>query len=234
MDKEKVKEEREGIELEKFKISIKFISPILGSAPPQETLSFYLAKQDEERKKQERRLKTEQEHQLSEATYTPEEKLPDDLPSEEKITRFRKDEHGVYLTNFQVKGFFKSAGEALTLQLKVKAIKSKIDRYVFIMPHKLYLHRDGKIIQTHDQLNLRPLTAMTMQGKRTSITVSEQIDSADIPELEVTMIKNSEITKDKLLSMLAYGTLSGISQWRNAGYGQFEYKLIGQRYSILP
>jgi hypothetical protein len=39
------------------------------------------------------------------------------------------------------------------------------------------------------------------------------------------VMKNSPLTREVLESLLSYGQLKGLGQWRNAGYGTFTYIL---------
>src|SRR3990167_507323 len=64
---------------------------------------------------------------------------------EKSWTGFRSDEKGLFLFDYMVLGFLKAAGEALKSQVELKAIRSKIDKFVFVFPRKLYLN-NGKVI----------------------------------------------------------------------------------------
>lgn len=46
--------------------------------------------------------------------------------------------------DYQIRGFFKSALNALEYDNKIKQAKSKVDKYLFIAPRKIHILRDGK------------------------------------------------------------------------------------------
>ena len=74
---------------------------------------------------------------------------------------------------------------------------------------------DGNRIKNIDGHLERPLRAETMQGPRVSLAKSEYLNEG----------WNFTATI-RVKQMLDYGALKGLLQWRNAGYGSFEYEVI--------
>ena len=80
-----------------------------------------------------------------------------------------------FIYDYQFKGFFKSACSAMnkvsgSLSSKLKAFKKEIDLRVFVKDRE-------NIIENYETITecQRPLRAMTMQGERVSLAISEEI-----------------------------------------------------------
>jgi len=142
------------------------------------------------------------------------------------------DDGHLVIGNHVIKGLFKAALLALKDQLSIGSPKSKIDNYVFIQPTYLPIMRDGKPITEPDCYNERSLRAETMQGPRVSLASSEQINTQWTVEVEIRLVENSGTAKSKpvtfetIETLLDYGALKGLGQWRNAGNGSFTWERI--------
>jgi len=130
-------------------------------------------------------------------------------------TGFFKDERGVYIMDYHIKGFLKEAGNVLKDAIGIKNLRSKIDNYVFVYPRKIY------IAPFPSGWLERPLRAMTMQGPRVSLARSEVVDEGISFEVEIEVLPNKEIDFDVIEKLLDYGCRKGLGQWRNGGYGTF-------------
>jgi hypothetical protein len=145
-------------------------------------------------------------------------------------TGFMKDEKGYFIYEYMFKGFFKSAADALAPQIKVaktkkdgtqiseaiKAVDSKIDRFLFVSPRRIYFHKfevDGVIE--------RPLRGMTPKGPRVTLARSDCFNPGLQIEFALTLFPNKEITWEIIELWLEYGVFSGLGQFRNGGYGRF-------------
>lgn len=197
------------IKIQELKIKINFIQPILGSLPAdRELYTKFMAKK-------------------APAEWLAEEEkeaLPEDY--DKGVTVFPQDDKGIFLYNYHIKGFLKHAGNVLKEQLKIKNLRGKLDDYLFIKERKIYLYRDGKIIQEEDEILERPLRGMTMQGERVTLVASEMINPPCECMFTIQLVEHKEITIDTIKTLLDYGKLLGIGQWRNGGYGQFEWEEI--------
>ena len=232
------------IETLELVVKFNFISDILGTAPSPELLKRDFFKTIGKKALKDAKKLEEETEGLSTKAYTEEDyKVSKSEEGEEKsneitqITYFRKDDKGVYLPNFMVKGFLKAAAQALKEQINLPNPRAKIDRYVFIFPNKIYLYRNGNVLKKHKDEYIRPIRAMTPKGERTSLVSSERIEaSEDNPvitdEIRIVLIKNKEIDLKKLKKMLEYGFYSGISQFRSAGFGRFKWELISQTEEV--
>lgn len=158
------------------------------------------------------------------------------LPDEEQkgITVFLQDDEDascMYL-DYQIRGFFKSALNALEYGNKIKQAKSKVDKYLFIAPRKIHILRDGKRVYDTDEDCERSLRADTMQGPRTTVTASEQINAPWEMTFTVRLIQNSgskssaALTFEAIEDALDYGQLCGLGQWRNGGHGRFTWERV--------
>lgn len=140
-------------------------------------------------------------------------------------TGFMQDEKGIFFYEYVLKGFFKSAGIALKDQTGLKNVKSKIDRFVFISPRRLYIKKDGKHIKTVDGVNERSLRAETMQGPRVTLARSDYISEGATLAVTINVVENkSGVDVSMLKELLDYGQFSGLGQFRNGGYGRFTWE----------
>lgn len=148
-----------------------------------------------------------------------------------KITVFARDDRGLHLWDYHFRGFLKEAARALRLTVPgrrratVNLTDNLLQQYVYVFPRRLYLMREGKIIKEPDGLFSRPLRAMTMQGPRVSIAVSEYVDPPVSFEAKL-FILDGPITGEVVESLLPYGQLAGIGQWRSGSHGRFVAELM--------
>lgn len=198
------------MKVHEMRVRIKFTQPLLGSMPADEELytKFIASKAPAEW------LVDEEVEDIPEVDY------------DKGVTVFPQDKQGIFLYNYHIKGFFKHAGNVLKDQLKIKNLRSKLDDYLFIKERKIYLIRDGKIIQEEDRILERPLRAKTMQGERVALASSEVIDPPAEAIFTVQLLEHKEVKMDTIKELLDYGRFMGIGQWRNASFGSFEWEEI--------
>ena len=156
------------------------------------------------------------------------------LPGEEErgITVFLQDDEdsSCMCLDYQVRGFFKNALNALEYDNKIKQARSKVDKFLFVAPRKIHILKDGERVYDTDEDCERSLRADTMQGPRTTVTASEQIDAPWQMEFTVRLIKNKEskssaaLTWEAVEEALDYGQLCG--QWRTGGHGRFTWERV--------
>lgn len=159
-----------------------------------------------------------------------ESKKPDDIrdievdsveKKEEKgWTGFLKDDKGLYIYDYMIRGFLKYAGNVLkdTEGIKTKALKNKISKWVFVFPRKIYFN-----IPKADGLIERPLRGQTPQGERTCLARSDYVEAGRVINFEIHVL--STITEKMLKAILDYGQYQGLGQFRSGSYGRFTYKL---------
>lgn len=161
--------------------------------------------------------KTYIESKKPEALEGEDEYLTVDKIEEKGWTGFHRDEQGLFIYSYMIKGFLKNAGNVLKDSLKIKALRSKLDSYVFINPRKIHLGQD-----LADGVIERPLRAMTMQGPRVTLARSDYIKAGKVLEFEITLLPHKELTWGLLDELFKYGELVGLGQFRNGMYGQFK------------
>lgn len=189
----------------RYKVNIEFTEQLLGTIPKNEEVyktwvELKQAKPDEE---------------------------PPEFSEEKSWTGFHSDGAGLYLFDYQIKGFLKEAASILpeVLGLKKKSgdllsgatVKGRIDSWLFVFPRRIYFSKskpDGYIE--------RPLRARTMQGERITLVRSDYLDIGTGLEFEVYTLFGSPIKEEALKIWLQYGELKGIGQWRNSSYGRFK------------
>ena len=136
------------------------------------------------------------------------------------------------LMDYMVKGFFKEGINALEAELNVKQAASKVDKYLFVEPRVIHIERHGAPILQEDMVLERPLRAKTMQGERVTLTASERINDPWEISFTVTLVENNGTSKsasvkwEAVEAALDYGRLKGLGQWRNGGWGRFNWERI--------
>lgn len=154
--------------------------------------------------------------------------LPDDeieaLPEmmEKGTTAFHRVDGKPVFFDYQMKGFLKEAGRIFNGLQNVKALRSKIDNFVFVRPRFFEIHLpEGAEIG----YCTRPLRAETAQGPRVAIARSEEIPAGAWFEFKLEIFK-SQVDDDLIRELMTYGEYKGLGQWRNGGHGRFTFEFL--------
>ncbi len=161
--------------------------------------------------------KTYIESKKPESANGEDEYLTVDKIEEKGWTGFHRDENGLFIYEYMIKGFLKNAGNVLKDTIKIKALRSKIDDFLFVQPRRISLgtYKADGVIE-------RPLRAMTMQGPRVTLARSDYINPGKQIEFSITLFPHKELKWEVVDILLAYGAFMGLGQFRNGGYGRFE------------
>jgi hypothetical protein len=147
---------------------------------------------------------------------------------EKESTVFAKSDGKPHLWDYQVKGFFKEACQAMIgtgaftqeelkkLSLTTYMHRRTIDNLIFVKPRKLFVNYVGEIGVCE-----RPLRGQTMQGERICLARSETLPAGSTISCEVIIL--NEKLKPVIGQWLTYGVLKGLGQWRNGSKGRFEW-----------
>lgn len=195
--------------MEKYKVTLTFTEPILGTIPKDpEVYAGYIA---------------------SKAALT-DEQVAEELATVEKVeekgwTGFHMLDGKPILYDYVLKGFFKGACGALrrvsdTKSAKVRAYKKIIDGLVFITPRRIPL-----VLPEGEGLGVleRPLRAQTAQGERVTLARSDTCPVGTTLSFTVTVL--GQVKEVLLQEWLDYGALLGLGQWRSASWGRFSYQM---------
>lgn len=198
----------------KYGVKISFTEECLGSSPQDpEVYTQYI----ESRKRQDKEERGE------EVATLPAEQIE---PMGSSV--FHRDEKGLFLFDYKLRGFFKEACSAVTGKTKLTAYKSKIDKWVFVFPRRMYLtNGNGEPIMTPEGALQRPIRAMTAQGPRVTVKKSEVVSPGTTfhAVVQILPLGEKEITEEMIREWLDYGALSGLGEWRTGSYGRFTYEL---------
>lgn len=135
-------------------------------------------------------------------------------------TGFHRDDTGLFLYDYQIKGMLKELARVAFPKDNVaslKAVVSKIEQFVYVRPRRVYLG-----VTTADDTLERPLRAQTMQGPRVTVVRSDTIAAGRTITFEVHILPGP-IKAYHLDAILQIGEYRGIGQWRSGGYGRFTY-----------
>jgi hypothetical protein len=145
---------------------------------------------------------------------------------------FHKDDKGLFIFDYHLRGFLKEAAAAVVDKDKdkgVPAVRSKIDKWLFVFPRRLYLYNaSDQYIVKPDDINERSIRAMTMQGPRTSLKRSDIVNAGSWFQatIKVLPLGERELNANLLRSCLNYGEFTGLGEWRTGSYGRFKYELV--------
>jgi len=164
-----------------------------------------------------------------------EEDLKEELKTVEDLekkghTGFMKDEEGIFIFNYMIKGVIKAACEvcmATGVIDKITAYKKWIDLLVFVNPRKLRFYTTEDLttfLKDPDDSLSRSLRVMFRTGPRTTVMKSDLVKAGRYLTFTVDVLKNKKgLNRDSVEQILDYGKLVGIGQWRGSGgYGRFE------------
>ena len=156
-------------------------------------------------------IETKKPENISEEEYLTVEKI-----EEKGWTGFHSDDQGLFIYDYMIRGFMKNAGNVLKTALDLKAVKSKIDNFVFVFPRKIYL---GK--KEPDGVLCRSLRTNGPMGPRVCLAKSDTVHVGTMIEFEVSIVPNKEIKMETIDMIMGYGQLCGLGQFRNGSYGRF-------------
>ena len=196
--------------MDTYEVSITLLEPILGTVP--KSREIYA------------------DHIQSKAADLGDKQAAEELDTVEHTeekgwTGFHQNDNGPILYDYVIKGFFKDACGMLrrasdTRSSKVTAYKKVIDGLVFVTPRQIPLELpDGAEIGVLE----RPLRGQTAQGERVTLVRSDTCPPGT--KIHFTLLVMGSVPKTLLEEWLDYGAFRGLGQWRNAGYGKFEYTL---------
>jgi hypothetical protein len=136
-------------------------------------------------------------------------------------------------------GFLKGAAEALiralpkgeskngTVMKSASYTQSLINQHVRCETQFITFDKDLKRNAEGGSFTLqRSLRAMTAKGPRVSIAKSEVVPAGAKLNFTLKVLNGSQITLAVLKELFSYGEMTGLGQWRNAGYGMFTAEVV--------
>jgi hypothetical protein len=192
--------------MNQYKIELTFTEPLLGTVPlNREIYADYIASRIDGINAM------DEVETIEEAT-------------EKGTTGFHRQDGTPAVYDYAVKGMFKDAAGMLrrvpgTASVKLTAYKKIIDGLVFVTPRLIPLTVAGEL-----GILERPLRAQTAQGERVSLARSEMAPVGSVLAFTVQVL-GKDVTEETLREWLDYGSLRGMGQWRNGGYGRYSYTL---------
>jgi hypothetical protein len=154
---------------------------------------------------------------------------------EKACTVFGLDAEGIFVWDYQMRGYFKESLTVLVEMGDIKGIskwatKRTVDRGLFVYPRKIrWLNPDLTPMKEPAGTIQRSLRATTMQGDRICLAMSEFVPAGSKLQFEVhchvaTAPKAPRIDLEIVEACLNHGQYIGFSQWRNASYGRFTWE----------
>ena len=215
----------------KIGIRVQFTEPLLGcSSGNPEIYDEFLAPKAEEKL---HHPLTDEQKAEERAAITPEDPS---VKLEKASTVFPKDTTGLFVWDYQWRGFIKERiGSMIELgdvtEVTKWTYKRAVDQFVFVNPRRCYLHSEGgEIVRECKQWLQRPLRATTMQGDRIALARSQMLPVGTTCEFAVTVMEGTNpkskvagLTPDRIRQCFDMGIVSGSMQWRSGGWGRFTW-----------
>lgn len=203
--------------MKEMKVRMNFINPILGSANANpEIHREFIAGKAADAKSREEEV----------------EALGVDAVEKKEMTVFpRTDDGQPCFWDYQIRGFFKHACGMMRLvsgskSSKIKAYKKYIDGLVFINERKIPILFDGEMGNLQ-----RPLRGQTAQGERIALANSEMIPEGATAEFTVRVLSDDLL--DVVREWLDYGQYNGMAQWRNGGFGRYQWQELNEKGEVI-
>lgn len=230
------------MELKIATIAVQFVEPLLGSNPgnPEIHAEFIASKAPVS-------ASTAEERAIIKAAAVKENGAAEHEPDQEEAvekasTVFLRDETGIFLLDYVVKGAIKDMIGGLIDLNEIQGysrytFKRVVNNTLLVTPRRIYLRdHTGAIYKSAPESLQRPVRAETMRGERVALVRSEMVPAGTVMTFNVQLIGPSNpggrksaykahITEDVLYKALDYGVLrgSGFGQWRSGGYGRFKW-----------
>jgi hypothetical protein len=197
------------IESKKFKVELTFTELLLGTVPKdKEVYQTYI------------------ESKAPPATETGDELESLEDLEEKGWTGFHTMDDGrPMIYNYAIKGYFKDACGMLrrvsgSRSSKLKAYKKVIDGLVFVDPRMIPIDLpEGEEITILE----RTIRVETPKGPRVALTRSDACPVGSTMTFYLRVLAG--VSEALLKEWFDYGYDRGLGQWRNGGYGSFEYNI---------
>lgn len=211
-----------------YKLKIELTEPMLGTVPkdPDIFKRFLIGKL---RKKLEKMEEGEEREEFEEKIkkMEAEEVATIEETEEGSWTGFHSDEAGLFVYDYFIRGFLKNSGNVQKDELEIRAIRSKIDKWLFVFPRRIYVedNSSGSIKKKADDILERSLRVRTPKGERVTLARSDCVKIGSVLNCTLTVLKPKLFTEKVIREILDYGQYQGLGQFRNGSYGRFKYTL---------
>ncbi len=144
---------------------------------------------------------------------------------QEKVTLgFQKDEMGLFVRGGTVKAHLKDCANQVKDCLKIKNLRSKLANAVYVENYRIYLQRNGNILQDVDGTFDQPIHVITPRGPRNSLKTISYVEGVTL-RFVVKMIPHGEVTLEVLDAVLEYGGMHGYLGERGMGEGRYQFDI---------
>lgn len=156
---------------------------------------------------------------------------------EKASTIFPREDGCPFVWDYQVKGFFKTACEAMQqmghhkaeqlkkIRLTPYLYKKTIDQLIFPEPRKIPFELPEGVDPGKLEFLERPLRGQTMRGERICLARSEAVPAGSKIRFGIVILQAKLVPFVR--EWLDYGEYHGFLQWRSGGYGRFTWQDVG-------
>jgi len=146
---------------------------------------------------------------------------------ERTMLGFQSDDTGYWVRGGNVKAHLKDCANQIKDVVGIKAFRSKIASKIYLDEYKIYLNRNGGVIQESDGSFEQPVHVMTMQGPRSALKVINYVRQ---PQIAFTLkfLKDKEVGLEQIKQLMEYGCVHGFGGERGMGEGRYEFEIVGE------
>jgi len=227
-EKKSNEDKKPSLNISVITVRMTLFEPILGSAPNNPDIyREFIATKDPE-------AKTKPNKADEEASTLPAFDVDNEVGK--ATTVFHRDETGLFLYDYQLRGFLKEAvltliNAGLITTVSKWTHKRAVDSAVFVAQRRCHLiGADGSAFKVAPESLSRPLRAETMQGERVTLANSEMLPAGTSLVATFGLIlgtgKAKSLDLGHIKACFTYGSAKGLGQWRNGSYGRFQWEEI--------
>ena len=192
------------LEFDTYKVEVELTSPMLGTTPknPEIYKNFIESKKP--------------------ATTTESESDLIEIAEGKGWTGFQKDDTGLFLYDYMMKGFLKGAANAVRENQSLNAVRKHVVDFINIEPRRIYF--TPNITEPHGTIE-QAITGWTPTGKITALQRCDVINEGAKFTCTLKVLKNKVVDENILKDLLSYGEWQGLLKFRQGGFGKFKYTL---------
>jgi len=192
------------LEFESYKVEIELLSPMLGTTPknPEIYKNFIESKKP--------------------VTTTESESDHIEIAEGKGWLGFQKDEQGLFLYDYMIKGFLKSAANVIRENQDLTAVRKHVVDFINVEPRRIYF--TPTIMEPQDVIE-QAITGWTPSGKITALQRCDVINEGAKFTCTLKVLKNKVVDENILKDLLSYGEWQGLLKFRQGGFGKFKYTL---------
>lgn len=147
---------------------------------------------------------------------------------------FQRDERGLWLRSATIRAHIKDCATQVREYLAATVKSQKIKNYknfksiaanrIYVEPYRVYITRNGEIVQTHDGQFDQAVHVMTALGPRSALKTIRYVEQPTIT-FDLLVLDDGVITEDMIRVLFDYGAVHGYGGERSMGEGRYRWEM---------